>query len=444
MTPHPPPGPRERTAWCLFDFANSSFTTVIITVVFGRVFVGTIAESPEVGNSLWALSLAVANFASLLGGPILGGWVDAGMGKRRPLIVAWAACCALTAMLGLFGRGDASAALVVVTAANIAFCLGENLIASFLPELAPPEEIGRLSARGWATGYLGGLLSLVLALVLVEHGEGDRVPLATAIFFFVAGLPTVVWLKDRGKVASGTLPSVADAFAVLRTTWAERARYPDLGRLLVALFLVQGGVSLVIGFSAIFATEALGLPESETILLFIVIQLAAALGAVLFGRWQDQHGSRWALLATTVLWIVATVLSLASGTALMESLGRSLPEGVVGVDPTAAARRGVFWVGALLAGAAMGSSQSAGRAMVALLAPPGREAEWFGLWGLSTKAAACVSAALFAVLTRWLPVRDAMGITLIFFMAGLVVLRGLDEARGRAAAGRVAQNGVPS
>jgi UMF1 family MFS transporter len=324
-------------------------------VVFGRVFTNTIATTPEEGNSLWALSLALANFVSLLAGPILGGWVDAGMGKRRPLIASWAACCVLTVSLGAFGRGDVLSALVVVTAANIAFCLGENLIASFLPELAPLRRSDVFPPAGGRRAISAVSFSLVVALVLVQYGEGDRVPAATAVFFFVAGLPTVVWLKDRGRVVAGPLPSIGDAFATLRNTWAERRRYPDLRTLLVALFLVQGGVSLVIGFSAIFATEALALPESETILLFIVIQLAAALGAVVFGRWQDRRGSRWALLATTLLWIVATVLSLLSGTDLMRTLAAGLPTGMFAEDPVGAARRLVFWTGALLAGAAMGS-----------------------------------------------------------------------------------------
>ncbi len=437
---HPPPSARERTAWCLFDFANSSFTTVIITVVFGRVFVDSIARDHPNPNMLWAVSIAVANLISLVVGPVLGTWVDAGMGKRRPLLFSWAACCVLTAALGCFGEGDATLAIIVVTAANLAFCLGENLIASFLPELAPPDKIGRLSARGWATGYVGGLLALLLALFLVRDSRVAWVPAATALFFFIGGLPTAIFLRDRGRVSQGPLPRISAAFDGLRKTWRDRKQYPDLGILLLTLFLVQGGVSLVIGFSALFARDAINMGNEEVIVLFIVIQIAAAVGAMIFGVYQDLRGSRAALFATTYLWIVATIISLSSGTALMNWIASHVD--VNNEDTTRRVARTAFWIGALLAGAAMGSSQSAGRAMVGVLSPPGREAEWFGLWGVSTKASAFVSALVLALLTTRFTLQTAMASTLVFFVAGLFALRNLDENRGRSAAGRLTSESV--
>jgi UMF1 family MFS transporter len=406
----PPPTRLERAAWCLFDFANSSFTTIIVTVVYPRVF-ASLASTPQRGEIGWAWALAASQAVVVLLGPVVGALADRRGAKKRYLATSWIVCVAGCAALSLIVDGPISAAWLLFVAANVGFSFGENLIAAFLPELAPPEKMGRLSGIGWAVGYFGGLASLAVAMVLVDGGAARWVPVATAVFFLAGGLPTFLFLRERARPRAGGASALADAFRDVRTTLGERSSHPDLFRLLLTLFLEQAGVAIVIGFAAIYAAAEFALSVTETIELFIGLQLAAAAGAALFGVLQDRIGGKRALAGTILAWLLAVGLTL---------LTRSLP---------------VFCVGAAVAGIAMGSSQASGRAMVGTFTPRDRQGEWFGLWGLAMKSANVVGPLAIALLREWTSMRVAMGSTAVFFLLSLAALAGLDERRGMARAG---------
>jgi UMF1 family MFS transporter len=269
--------------------------------------------------------------------------------------------------------------------------------------------MGRLSGIGWAVGYLGGLASLAVALPLVSAHETRWVPITTAGFFLVAGLPTFFFLRERAqpKPLSGPAATFA-AIAELRRTFAQRKSLPDLFRFLLALFLEQAGVAIVIMFAALYAMNALGLDGGQTIALFIGLQVAAALGAALFGFVQDRIGGKRALIATILIWLVAVCVTL---------LADSLP---------------AFCLGAAMAGLAMGSSQASGRAMVGSFTPPNRQGEWFGLWGIAMKAAGVLGIVAYAIVrAAGFSMRAGMWSTAVFFVLSLIVLATVDEERGK-------------
>jgi UMF1 family MFS transporter len=240
--------------------------------------------------------------------------------------------------------------------------------------------------------------------------------LITAAMFALATLPTFLWLRER--VVPQRLPRARDyvrvGFARVRETLRHARHYRDLFRFLVTLSVYYCGIYTVVVLAAVYAQEAMGFGTQEIIAMILVVNLTAAVGAFGFGLVQDRIGSIVTLALTLLVWIAALVLAY-----FLES-------------------RAGFWVVANLVGVAMGSSQSAGRALIGLFSPPARSAEFFGLWGLAGKLAAIVgplSYGLVAYLSGGNH-RLALLATTAFFIVGLLLLLTVDERRGRAAAAR--------
>jgi UMF1 family MFS transporter len=379
------------------------------TVIYPLMFIG-LASSRDRGEIGWAWALAISQSLVVLASPLVGAIADQRASKKRFLAATWLFCVIGCAALSWTHHGPIGAAWVIFVFANLAFSLGENLVAAFLPEIAAPAEMGRLSGIGWAVGYFGGLASLAICLVLVKSDQTRWVPLLTAGFFLLSGVPTFLFLRERAKPRGNGRVAVAAAIAEVKGTFARRRDFPDLFRLLLVLFLEQAGVSVVIGLAAVYAESEYALKQADTIKLFIGLQIAAAAGAAAFGFLQDKIGGKRALAGTIVTWLAAVLFTLLSHDIVL------------------------FCVGAAIAGVAMGSSQASGRAMVGVFTPPARQGEWFGLWGLAMKSSAVLGLAVFAIVREWGSIRAAMWSTAVFFVLSLLVLRGLDERRGIRAA----------
>ena len=347
--------------------------------------------------------------------PTLGARADARAGKRRLLFTSTVGCVAATALLALTGPGDIGWGLLVIVLANYCYCVGESIIAAFLPEIARPHALGRVSGWGWSFGYFGGMLTLGLSLALVSwaSGQGQEasqyvplVMLLTAGLFALAAVPSFLFLRER---TPPTQKPVEGVLSRLRVAWRDTsANFPDFRTLLICGACYQAGISVVVTLAAVYATEAMGFSMEQTMLLVFTVNIAAAVGAFLFGYLQDRIGHKPALFITLVGWIVMVLLAYA------------------------AIEVWVFWVAAVVAGLCMGTSQSAGRAMVGALAPVKRLAEFYSLWTFAIQLAALIGP-LFYGLVTWLTGgnhRLALLCTGIFFVAGLLVLTRLDFARG--------------
>ena len=401
-TAFPPVKRRELFGWCCFDFANSAFTTLIITVVYAVYFTQVVAAGDPRAAGWWGTALAVSQLGAILLGPLLGALADA-LARKKAFLLASAVVCSLgTAALALAGPGEIALALGLVIVANLAFSLGENLCAAFLPELSTPETAGRISAYGWSFGYCGGLLSLVLALVMLQelHWPAPWTFLMTGAFFLGASLPTQLLLRERATprpLAPGE--SLARlAFAQLGRIRRELPRHRTLAVFFGAMTLFLAGLSAVVAFAAVFATQALGMTQPEIIQLFILLQIAGVAGALGFGYVQDQIGAKIALIASLALWTGVCIWAW-----------------------RCAGKTEFFLIG-ILAGAAMGSLQSASRAVVATLTPVGRAGEFFGYWGFFGKLAGIVGPLAFGWMTTATDVRQAILLNAGFFLAGLLVL----------------------
>ncbi len=411
----------------MYDFANSGYTTVVLTAVFNAYFVRLVAgDGPDrdgFATLLWTLATSITNLIVLASAPVVGAIADHGAHKKRFLAVTTIACVLFTAALALVGKGDVLLGMTFLVLSAVAFHTGEDLIASFLPEIAAPRDMGRISGYGWSLGYVGGLLVLGLCLAYIGYAETRGIAaeqyipvtmLITAGAFAAAALPTFLWLRERA-VPSPLAPGetwLRVGFARVRETLRHARRYQDLFRFLVTLAVYYCGIYTVVVLAAVYAQEVMGFDTRETIMLILVVNVTAAVGAFGFGLTQDRLGSVPTLALTLVVWTAALVLAYFIET------------------------RTGFWVVANLVGIALGSSQSAGRALVGLFSPAGRSAEFFGLWGLAGKLAAIVGPITYGLIA-WASHgnhRLALLSTAAFFIVGLALLLTVNESRGRAAA----------
>lgn len=412
---------REHFAWCMYDFANSGFTTVILTAIFNAYFVGVIAAEHGSGDAtlIWTLAIAASNALVLLSAPVVGAIADYSGAKKRFLTATTVGCVIFTSLLYFAGPGDIALAVVLVILATFMFSSGENLIAAFLPEISTPETMGRLSGYGWALGYFGGLLALVLCLVYVTYAEAqgmeaaDYVPvtnLIVAALFGLAALPTLLWLRERVDATASfdSVTAVREGFNRLKVTWQQARQHTDLFRFLASLTSYYAGIYIVIVLAAVYAQEVMGFKTQDTIMLIMVVNVTAAVGAFLFGHLQDRIGSKRCIAVTLLIWIAAILCAYFA------------------VDEF------LFWVAANLIGTALGGAQSAGRALVGQFTPAGRQGEFFGLWGLATKLSAMIGPLTYGGMVYLFAGnhRTALLGTLAFFLIGLLLLATVDERRG--------------
>jgi len=414
---------REVFAWAMYDFANSGYTTVVLTAVFAAYFVGVVSAGAPWATLAWTLALSASNAVVMLTMPVIGAWADRHGAKKRLLTVATLGCVAATAGLSLVGPGAVALGVLLVMVSNLFFAWGESLIAAFLPELARPEAMGRVSGWGWRLGYLGGMLSLGLCLAYVlwaqAHGQTAAafVPVTmvlTAGVFGLAALVTLSLLRERTPLrsAADTAPRQGGSLRQLQVSWRRARGYRDFMSLWACAVAYQGGVAVTITLAAIYAEQVIGFAQQETMVLIFVLNIAAALGAFVFGYGQDRLGHKLALGITLVGWMLTCVIAALTTT------------------------KGGFWYAAVIAGLCMGSSQSAGRAMAGILAPPSQLAEFFGLWTFATRLASILGPLSYGLIT-WVTGgnhRLAIASTALLFLAGLVLLLPLDMARGRARA----------
>ncbi|MBI4865222.1 MAG: MFS transporter [Candidatus Riflebacteria bacterium] len=410
---------REIFGWCMFDFANSSFTTIIVTVVFSVYYTKIVCTGRTDGDTLWGLGNMVSQLLVLLAAPFLGALADFSGSKKRFLRMSWVSCCFATSLLYFVRPGDAWLGLALFVLANLAYSAGENFNASFLPELASAEDMGKVSGYGWALGYFGGLFALLLcypftqgAFDLANEANLRITSLVTAAFFFVAGLPTFMLLKERA-VAQSLPPGstyLRVGFSRVMSTLGEIRRFRQLFRFLLVFAIYNMGLCAVVAFASIFAEKNLGFGPRDLLGFFLVLQISAALGAFALGYFQDRYGAKAALNLSLAIWIV------------------------VSVGCYLATDRWSFMIVGNLAGLALGSAQSGARALVGLMAPVSRSAEFFGFWGLFWKLSSALGPLAFGIASTWYGQRWAVLANGLFFVAGLVLLQTVDVDEGRRAA----------
>lgn len=413
---------REVWSWAMYDFANSGYTTVVITAIFNAYFVSVIASGADWATLLWTTVVAISYVIVMAVGPVLGAWADRNAAKKRVLAWSTAGCVVTTlALAPVAAQGNALLwlACVLFIASNVFYALGENFTAAFLPELATSQHIARVSAWGWSLGYVGGLFTLgvCLALVLSQQAAGakaaDYVPwtlVITAVIYALASVPTFLFLRERAQ--PGAVRDEVNIFARFKRSWVQLRDYPDLKRFFWAGLAYQAGLAVVITLASVYAEQALGFKMADTIKLLLVVNVSAAIGAFAFGYVQDRIGHKATLAITLLMWIATVVIAYAWHT------------------------QTGFWVAANCAGLCLGASQSGGRALVGVMSPRAQIAEFYGLWGLVVRLAGVIGPVLYGLVT-WITAgnhRLALLLTGGMFVVGLALLVKVNVVNGERAA----------
>ncbi|MEY3953329.1 MAG: hypothetical protein RLZZ397_209 [Pseudomonadota bacterium] len=419
---------REVLGWAFYDFANSGYTTVVITAVYSTYFVSTIAAGTHWATLAWTLALSASYAWVMFTMPILGAWADRHASKKRLLMLATWACVLSTIALTGAGPGEWWLAWILVFLSNVFYSYGESLSGAFLPELAQPEAMGRVSGWAWAWGYLGGMLTLGLCLAYVLWAQSlgqtasQFVPVTlwiTAAMYIGASGFTFVWLHERGQPPTVHRHAVASParkhWQQWLQTWRESKAIPDFRWLMASAVAYQAGVAVAIALAAIYAEQVMGFQTQQTMLLIFVLNVAALLGALIFGYVQDAWGHRRTLSMTLWGWIITCIWAAASQT------------------------QAHFWGAAAIAGLCLGSSQSAGRAMAGMMIPAKKLAEYFGLWTVAIRLASILGPLSYGLITWLSGGNHRLAIVCVtgFFVMGLLLLRRVNVHQGQIDASRL-------
>ncbi|MDO9139600.1 MAG: MFS transporter [Methylobacter sp.] len=436
MSERPRASNKEIVGWAMFDFANQAYTLLIVTVVFGDLFTRVIVgDAPDyrLGNLLWSLSLATGYLGVVLLSPIAGAVMDYTASKKRFLFASYLLTVISTAALYFVAPGYAWLGVLLLIVSNFAYSIGEAFIASFLPDLGPPEDLGKISGFGWALGYIGGMVSAVFVLLVLGEVSAENfssirwVGPWAAFFFLVAAIPTFLWVKEPGS--GQPVPAGVSYFSLgfgrMKSTLRQIKEHRDLAILLVSIFFAMSGIYIIITYAFIYGAQVIGWDEQVRTWMFIIVQITAALGAVAFGFVQDRYGALFTYRLTLLLWMLS--IALIYLTPVFASTMRTH----FGLDWQA---QYVFLLVGGVAGLSLGSCQSSTRTLVGLFSPLSRSAEYFGFWGLSMKLAGMLGLLAIGLLQILVGLKSAILFCIVLFAAALFFSRKVDEARGRRAA----------
>ena len=417
---------RDILAWALYDFANSPFTTLVVTFIYATYFTQAVPGGVERGTVLWSRGVTITGLAVAVLSPVLGALADRGGFRKLFLVATTAICIAGTAALYWVDPIHVVAALACFVIANVAFETAEVFYNAFLPDIAPPDRIGRVSGIGWGLGYAGGLVALVVALVALvqpetpwfgfskEGSENIRATnLIVAAWFALFSLPIFLVLReDKSRITrQGSI--TREAYRQLRDTFVEIRRYRQIVRLLLARLFYNDGLITVFAFGGIYAAGTFGFTFEEILVFGIVLNVAAGAGAFALGWVDDRLGGKRTIVIS--LWGLTAAALLA----------------------VLAPSKALFWVAGIAVGIFAGPNQSASRSLLGRLVPPDKENEFFGFFAFSGKATAFLGPLVLGVLTQLFgSQRVGVSVVVVLLLIGYLLLRGVDEEAGIRAAGR--------
>ena len=391
---------RGRAAWCLYDFANSVYASVIAATIWGAYFVEAVVGNKDGSGDLWwgrAISLSMLVVA--VTSPWLGALAD-GRGSRRKLFTVFT----LGSILGTFGMawagpGDLLWAFSVTVLGTIGFEGAMVFYNAYLPELAPPAERGRLSGWGFAIGYAGSAMGLLAVYPLVKSEQYSATFAVAAAMFLLFALPALIWLPRES--AQSVRVSLRESLRSTQATFREIFAQPSLRWFLLGYLLYIDGVNTTIYFSAIFARTTLGFAMPDLIVLYLVVQIAALVGSVMWAGPTDRMGPHKVILLLLGQWALVIL-----GACVVEETWQ-------------------FYLVAVLAGTGLGAIQSASRTYLALSLPQGHEARYFGFFNFCGKAASVVGPLLFGIVSKATGGNQRLALLSVMFLllSGLALVR---------------------
>jgi len=414
---------REIFGWAMYDFANSSYTTVVITYIYSAFFISTIIPKDSVlQDTYWSIAIAASTILSVFLSPILGAMADINGKKKKYLLWLTSVSVIFTASLFFVEPGQVWLGISLLVFSNTAWMLSENFIASFLPDITTPKNIGKISGIGWGIGYIGGLLSLVLMVGLITVSKDKNPELyiyqnqvamfAVALFYLLAAIPTFIFLKERNvadtdnkeqnlaSLLKVSTKKVSNMFVLIK-------KYPSLFRFFIPFTMYSAGISVIVKFFGIYASEELKITGIDLIMTGAILQLSSMLGAISFGFMQDKLGAKFTLQTSLLWWLLALL-----GIYYLENISLFFTM----------ENKQMFIVIAFIAGSALGATQSASRAVVGLITKKEDASLSYGLWGVFGKFS-IVLGMIFGPISDAVGRHNALIVVMFYFLIGFLLLR---------------------
>lgn len=404
----------------MYDFANSSFANNVTTFIYAAFFTKVIAENEIIGTALWSRGVGIIMLVVALLSPPLGALSDQGGYRKRFLIFFTFLAVIFTALLYFPQQGQPIYALTLYIIACICFEMGIVFYNAFLPDIAPPERIGRISGQAWGVGYFGGLLSMAVLMVgfvsaetpwfgltKETHEHIRATNIGVAIWFAIFSLPALFYLPAPPARQTGDKLSLAASYRRILQTFRELQRYREIFKLLLARLVYNDGLITVFAFGGIYAVGTYGFTFEEVLFFGIIVNIAAGIGAWCFGYLDDRLGGKLTIQITLVGFVIATIVAV-------------VPQEKIW-----------FWIAGILVGLFAGPNQSASRSLMGRFVPQNKETEFYGFYAFSGKATAFLGPLLMGVITQASgSQRFGMATVGLFFIIGGLLLRTVDEQKG--------------
>lgn len=427
---------RSVFAWALYDFANSSYHSLVLTFIFSTFFAEQIAPNRIIGTAMWSRGVTVSAFIVAVLSPLMGALADAGGYRKRILFsLTWGAALGTAALytaspgqplfevnFWLFSL-DANLAIIIFVITNIMMELAVVFYNSFLPDIAPSDKIGRISGYGWGFGYVGGLLAMLIAMVgfvepetpwfgiskeASEHIRATNI--LVAVWFLVFSTPLFLWVKEsRPGSKIGLLAATGTTFRQLASTFKEIRQYREIVRFLLARIFYNDGLITIFAFGGIYAKGTFGFEFKEILWFGIVLNITAGIGAAAFGFLDDRIGGKQTIQITNIGFMIASLAA------------------VLAPD------KQIFWLAGIVVGIFSGPNQAASRSLLGRFVPKKMENEFYGFYAFSGKATAFLGPLTLGILTEvFESQRAGMVVVVILFLLGAIILSTVDEEKGRA------------
>lgn len=399
--------------WVMYDFANSSFTTIIVTVIYSVYFRDVVVGSEELGTAYWGRAVSISMLLVGLSAPIFGAIADYSRSKKKFLFVNTYLCVIFTGLLYFVTRGDIFKGMLFFIIANFGYNSANVFYNSLLSDVAERKDLGKVSGWGWGVGYVGGLASLFLSLYLVNRDQVRMVFPAIALFFGLFALITFILMAGLKYRRSGTLSRERTsyfkiAYNRIAYSWRNIIRFKELVKYIISYFIYNDGIIVVISFAAIYGATRFNMNAQELIKYFIFAQFTSIIGALVFGYIIDKAGCKKTITMTLIIWSIVVLWAFFCRT-----------------------KTEYYFVG-LLAGIAIGSSQSSSRTMLALLTPSAKMTEFFGFYAFTGKLASIFGPLVYGEIARITgSQRWSILAVLFFFITGCVILQTVDEEKGK-------------
>ena len=385
--------------WTLFDFANTSFSIVVVTFLYAVYFKKTVASGEPIGDLYWSIATSISMIVTAVLGPMLGAIADYSAGKKRFLLFFTLLCIVFTSLLFFVKEGNIFWGVTIFIIATIGFEAGLIFYDAYLPEITTPKNYGRVSGYGFGMGYLGSLATLAIIYPFIENNLIRETFPMSALFFLVFSLPIFFYLSDSRQRVERTQSYVSIGLSRVWSTITHLRYYKNLAIFLLAYFFYIEGVNTVIYFSGNYASTTLGFTDTELLIFFLTVQTTAIAGSIILGILADSIGQKKTIILTLVLWLITVLLAYL----VQDKSG--------------------FYVVGLIAGVAMGSSQSTSRSLMSKLTPSEKKTEFFGFYSFFGKSSAVLGPLVFG-LVSFLSGNQRLAIISIgfFFLVGLLIL----------------------